>query len=92
MQLIENQFPRAYKILSELPFEHWAEPFVTCDRYGHYTNNVCESLNAWIVEARKLPVCQMLTRIVEQLSEWFEERRASAETMKGQFVDSIEEE
>ncbi|KAL0220866.1 hypothetical protein RCL1_000720 [Eukaryota sp. TZLM3-RCL] len=34
----------------------------------------------------------MLTRIVEQLSEWFEERRASAETMKGQFAGSIEEE
>ncbi|KAL0212269.1 hypothetical protein RCL1_005895 [Eukaryota sp. TZLM3-RCL] len=92
MNRMQSECNRAWMLLSDLPTKHWADLFIEGERYGHYTNNISESINAWINDARKLPITQMITNIINQLSDWFKERRHYGEKMIGEFVDKVEEE
>jgi len=78
---------RAWQWLQEnAPPEHWAELFFEGRRYGHLTSNISESLNAWLLRARELPVLPMLELIRQKLMEWFAERRRLEATTRGFLV------
>jgi MULE transposase domain/SWIM zinc finger/MuDR family transposase len=68
---------------------HWAEIYFPGRRYGHLTSNIAESLNAWILEARELPILAMLERIRHQLMKWFAERREAEVETQGLLVNKI---
>ena len=55
--------------------EGWAEIYFNGCRYGHLTSNIVESLNAWLLNVRDLPIIPLLDTIRVQLMEWFEKRR-----------------
>ena len=57
---------------------YWANAMFIGHRYGHYTSNIVESFNAWILEAREQPVLQMMETIRRQLMNWFVERKKKA--------------
>src|SRR5947199_10850597 len=47
---------------------------LSCISKAHYTSNIVESLNSWILEARELPILPMFETIRHQLMDWFAER------------------
>jgi hypothetical protein len=57
------------------PSQYWSELHFPGKRYGHLTSNIAESLNAWLLEARELPVLPMMERIRHQLMNWYDQRR-----------------
>ena len=57
------------------PPQHWAELYFPGKRYGHYTSNNAESLNAWLLNAPELPIMPMMETIRHKMMELFEERR-----------------
>ena len=54
---------------------HWAMVYFCGHHYGHLASNIAESLNAWRLQARGLPIEGMLEAIWEKLMGWFAERR-----------------
>src|SRR5262249_18478305 len=68
---------------------HWAELYFPGRRYGHFTSNIAESLNSWILEARELPILAMLEKIRQQLMEWFAVRRVKEVETQGLLVSKI---
>jgi MULE transposase domain/SWIM zinc finger len=68
---------------------HRAEIYFPGRRYGHLTSNIAESLNAWILEARELPIIVMLERIRQQLMKWFIERRNLEDSIQGLLIAKI---
>ena len=48
-------------------------------RFGHLTSNIAESLNAWLLQARDLPILPMLEGIRHRLMDLFEKRRQLAD-------------
>ena len=60
-------------------------------RYGHLTWNIAEALNAWILEAREMPVLPMFERIRHQLMDWFTKRRTVEANTVGLLVTSVAE-
>src|SRR5437667_4598316 len=46
-------------------------------RYGHFTSNICESLNAALLPAREMPILAMFEAIRKLLMNWFSEKRNS---------------
>ena len=65
---------------------HWAELFFEGRRYGHLTSNISESLNSWLLPARKLPILPMLELIRQKLMQWFSERRRLEDGTRGFLV------
>jgi len=57
------------------PAEHWVEIYFPGKRYGHYTSNIAESLNSWLLQVRDLPILPMMEAIRHKMMELFEERR-----------------
>ena len=79
--------PRAWEWLeTNASPTHWAELFFEGRRYGHLTSNISESLNAWLLPARELPVLPMLELIRHKLMEWFVERHRLEERTRGLLV------
>lgn len=54
--------------------EHWTKLYFPEKRYGHFTSNIAESLNSWILKARELPILTMLETIRHQLMDCFAAR------------------
>ena len=52
-------------LLSHANPEHWAELYFPGCRYGHLTSNIAESLNSWILKARKKPILAMFESMYE---------------------------
>jgi MULE transposase domain/MuDR family transposase len=57
---------------------HWATVYFNGRRYGHFTSNISESLNSWLLHARDMPIQSMLETIREKTMHWFAERREFA--------------
>jgi hypothetical protein len=68
---------------------HWAEIYFPGRRYGHLTSNIAESLNAWILEARELPILAMIEKIRQQLMKWFAERCTAETNTQGLLIAKI---
>src|SRR5579859_8063235 len=75
-------------LLEHAGSEHWAELYFSGHRYGHYTSNIAESLNAWLLEAREKPIFAMLEHIHQQLMRWFSERRGGENHTPGLLVSN----
>ena len=68
----------------------WSDAHFSGHRYGHYTSNIAEALNSWILEARQQPVLQMMETIRKQLMAWFVERRENGLKQNGLLVKDIQ--
>jgi len=73
-------------LLSHAKPEHWVELYFSGRRYGHLTSNIAESLNSWILEARKKPILAMFESIRHQLMVWFDARRTLEDKTTGLLV------
>jgi len=66
--------------------EHWAELYFGGRRYDHFTSNISESLNAWLLKAREMPLLPMLETMRQKLMEWFAECRKFEDRTQGLIV------
>ncbi|KAK1307309.1 hypothetical protein QJS10_CPA10g01533 [Acorus calamus] len=56
MRNIRLQSEDVYKWINNVPKEHWARVHLPVNRYELGTTNICESVNALLLEARSLPM------------------------------------
>ncbi|KAL0219585.1 hypothetical protein P9112_005238 [Eukaryota sp. TZLM1-RC] len=78
MNEIRCQSKPVYEKLIKAGKHHWATCYFEGLRYGHLASNVVESLNAWLLGARGMPLVTMINEICLKLTKWFEERRTEA--------------
>ena len=71
------------------PKEGWADIYFKGHRYGHFTSNIAESINAWLLNARDLPILPLLDTIRTQLMDWFQKRRQLEAHNQWTFVSTI---
>ena len=69
--------------------EHWADLYFSGKRYGHYTSNIAESLNSWILEAREMPILAMFESIRHKMMDWFAERRQQENHTHGLIISKV---
>jgi hypothetical protein len=68
---------------------HWAEAYFPGRRYGHFTSNIAESLNAWLLEAREMPIFRIMEYIRGHLMKWYQERSERGQKENALVVQSI---
>lgn len=73
MAEIEEVCAGAAKRIQQIPANHWAVVYLEGPRYGHLSSNI-EEFNRWILEARELPVIQVIESIHGKLMKEFSER------------------
>lgn len=71
---IEDVSSEAAKWIQQYPPSHWALVHFEGTRYGHLSSNI-EEFNRWILEARELPIIQVIEQIHCKLMAEFEARR-----------------
>ncbi|KAL0235827.1 hypothetical protein GEMRC1_002409 [Eukaryota sp. GEM-RC1] len=86
---IRSESSKAYEKLVSAGLEHWTSVHFPGLRYGHLTSNLIESLNAWLLNVRGMPIVRMVNAIAEKLSLWFEKRFKEASDMKGTVSDKV---
>ncbi|OMO75335.1 Zinc finger, PMZ-type [Corchorus capsularis] len=74
MAEIEEASPDAAKWIQQFPPAQWALAYFEGTRYGHLSSNI-EEFNRWILEARELPIIQVIEQIQSKLMSEFEDRR-----------------
>jgi hypothetical protein len=62
-------------LIGEADPKYWVDCYFPGRRYGHYTSNIAESLNAWLLVAREQPLRPMMEMISVKMMDWFEQRR-----------------
>ncbi|XP_043710043.1 uncharacterized protein LOC122658942 [Telopea speciosissima] len=75
MAEIEEVSPEAAKWIQQIPPSRWAVAYFKGKRFGHLSSNI-EEFNKWILEARELPIIQVIEQIHSKLMSEFIERRA----------------
>lgn len=63
--------------LEGIPPKKWVDAFLQTPRFGHYTQNVAESLNSRLLEARRYCPVEMLEGWRRMLQEWWGTRGTS---------------
>jgi len=76
-------------LLATADKNHWAEDCFPGRRYGHFTSNIAESINSFLLTARKLPVFSMMEFIRGELTQWFHERSAKGGAEHALVVKSV---
>src|SRR5579859_4207490 len=66
--------------------KHWAELSFDGERYGHLTSNIAESLNAWLLKARELPILPLFELLRHQLMDWYVRRQTLERNTLGLLV------
>ncbi|XP_049398625.1 uncharacterized protein LOC125862560 [Solanum stenotomum] len=89
MAEIEEVSSDAATWLQQYPPSHWALIHFDGIRYGHFSSNIYE-FNKWILEARELPIIQVIKRIHCKLTEEFELRRSRSSTWSSTLSPSAE--
>ncbi|KAM3383025.1 hypothetical protein P3S68_008600 [Capsicum galapagoense] len=89
MAEIEEVSSDAATWLQQYPPSRWALIHFDGTRYGHFLSNINE-FNKWILEARELPIIQVIKRIHCKLTEEFEQRRSSCSTWSSTLAPSAE--
>ncbi|CAA6657675.1 unnamed protein product [Spirodela intermedia] len=77
MAEIEEVSADAARWIQKVPACRWAVPYIEGPRYGHLASNV-EELSQWILDARELPIIQVMDRIHSKLMAEFKERSEKA--------------
>ncbi|KAK9163596.1 hypothetical protein Syun_004498 [Stephania yunnanensis] len=89
MAEIEEVSPEAAKWIQQIPPCQWAVPFFEGSRFGHLSSNI-EEFHKWILEARELPIIQVIERIHSKLMFEFDERRARSLGWMSRLAPSAE--
>jgi zinc finger SWIM domain-containing protein 3 len=77
-------------LLKEADPKCWVDCYFPERRYGHYTSNIAESLNSWLLAAREQLLYAMMETIREKLTGWFAERREEGAKMQDEgFVPKV---
>lgn len=79
----------AAKWLQQYSPSRWSLMYFEGKRYGHLSSNI-EEFNQWILEARELPIVQVIERIHSKLISEFEERRAESSTWTSMLAPTAE--
>ncbi|KAJ8511222.1 hypothetical protein OPV22_001656 [Ensete ventricosum] len=72
MAEIEEVCAEAAKRIQQIPPNQWVVVYLEGPRYGHLSSNI-EEFNRWILEARELPVIQVIESIHGKLMKEFSE-------------------
>lgn len=86
---LEEISSEATKWLQQYPPSRWALSYLEGARYGHLSSNIDE-FSQWIVEARELPIIQVIECIHSKLMANFEEKRAKCESWFSMLVPYAE--
>lgn len=89
MAEIDEVSPEAAKWIQQFPPSDWALVYFEGTRYGHLSSNI-EEFNRWILEARELPVLQVIERIHSKLMVEFEDRRIKCSSWFSALAPSAE--
>lgn len=89
MTEIEEISSDAAKWLQQFPPSRWALVYFEGTRYGCLSSNIDE-FNRWILEARELPVIQVIERIHGKLMAEFRERRSRSNSWFSVLAPSVE--
>jgi hypothetical protein len=89
MAEIEEVSPEAAKWLQQFHPSQWALVYFEGTRYGHLSSNI-EEFNKWILEARELPIIQVIERIHSKLKTEFDERRLKSSSWCSVLAPSAE--
>lgn len=77
-------------LLREAEPKYWVDCYFPGRRYGHYTSNIAESLNSWLLAAREQPIHSMMETIREKMMGWFAMRREEGTKMQDEgFVPKV---
>ncbi|XP_061336417.1 uncharacterized protein LOC133283559 isoform X2 [Gastrolobium bilobum] len=86
---IEEVSPEAAKWLQQFHPSQWALVYFEGTRYGHLSSNI-EEFNKWILEARELPIIQVIERIHSKLKTEFDDRRLKSSSWISVLAPSAE--
>ncbi|KAL0206831.1 hypothetical protein P9112_012542 [Eukaryota sp. TZLM1-RC] len=89
LEILREQSIKAYEKVTKAGISNWATVGFEGLRYGHFTSNLIESLNAWLLVARGLPVIAMIQTIMDNLNRWFEDRYHRGSEMQKAIVESV---
>lgn len=89
LQEIEEVSSEAAKWLQQFSPSCWALVYFEGIRYGHLSSNI-EEFHRWILEARELPIIQVIEQIHSKLMAEFEERRAKSQLWDSMLTPSAE--
>jgi hypothetical protein len=89
MSEMDASSPAAAKWVCDYQPTHWATAYFHGEKFGHLTSNVAESINAWILDARGIPILERFETICQQFMNWFAERRRRASDMTGPVVPLV---
>lgn len=89
MAEIEDVCPDAAKWIQQVPPCCWAVVYFEGSRYGHLSSNIVE-FHKWILEARELPIIQVIERIHSKLVAEFNERHEKGITWASILTPSAE--
>jgi hypothetical protein len=79
----------AAKWLQQFPPSRWALVYFEGARYGHLSSNIDE-FNRWILEARELPIIQVIERIHSKLMAEFQDRQMKSNSWFSVLAPSAE--
>ncbi|KAL0208413.1 hypothetical protein P9112_011000 [Eukaryota sp. TZLM1-RC] len=91
LEILREQSIKAYEKVTKAGISNWATVGFEGLRYGHFTSNLIESLNAWLLVARSLPVIAMIQTIMDNLNRWFEMQKAIVESVWHKLKDEVVE-
>lgn len=89
MTEIEEVSPEAAKWLQQFHPSQWALVHFKGTRFGHLSSNIDE-FNKWILEARELPIIQVIERIHSKLKTEFDDRRLKSSSWCSVLAPSAE--
>lgn len=89
MAEIHEVSSEAAKWIQQFPPSRWALAYFEGTRYGHLSSNI-EAFNRWILEARELPIIQVIEQIHSKLIGEFEERRMKSASWFSVLAPSAE--
>ncbi|XP_031482489.1 uncharacterized protein LOC116252399 [Nymphaea colorata] len=90
MSKIEEISTEASQWVRQIPPHLWATSYIEGAQFGHLTSNMVEQFNSWVLEARDLPIVQLIEHIHQGLINRFQKRLDLAMTWASMFVPSIE--
>lgn len=89
MTEIEEASSEAAKWIQQFPTSRWALVHFEGTRYGRISSNI-EDFNKWILEARELPIIQVIEQIHSKLMAEFQERRLKGNSWFSVLAPSAE--
>ena len=90
MNEMMNELPQSKEYLEKSNPKLWANALFEGNRWGVINNNLVESWNAWIVEARSMAPVAMVEKIRTQVMTMMNEKRESSMYMNGELCPQPE--